>query len=226
MKRHPNKPTKTPPAKPSGAPLAIAAPIRLGKTVAVFLLLLLSLLLLWKFVLLQPVLVLSRQAIEKSFSLLPCPKSGAAQLITVDPANHDWVIHAALLLLTPREITVQLAGDHEAGVRVQPPNLECFHLCLPIFWALVFPVWPGKQLWRILGIGTLVLAIVAQVSLMLFLAYWLNRYFVVAASVWWQFWLNFAGYCTVSVVPYAAPVVLIIVLHRRLRALVFGGSTA
>lgn len=200
--------------------------MRLRRSLALFLILLPSLLVLWRLVLLEPLKALSRGAIQGVFSLLPFPGSGSAELITVDSNNGDWVVHASLLLWQEREITVQLAGAHEAGVRVQPVMLQCFSLCLPIFWALALAVWPGKQLFRVLGIGTLLLAIISEASLVLFLAYWSDRYFVVASSTWAEFWLQLAGYLTLNVVPYATPLVLVIGLHQRLRALVFGGYSA
>lgn len=221
-KRHRPKRPEAPPAARPGVP-APAAPVRPWRSLAVFLILLASLLVLWKLVLLEPLEALSRGAIQGVFSLLPFPGSGSAELITVDRGNGDWIVHASLLLLPEREITVQIAGANEAGVRMQPVMLQCFSLCLPIFWALALAVWPGKRLFRVLGIGTLLLAIISQVSLVVFLAYWTDRYFVVASSTWTEFWLQLAGYLALNVAPYAAPLVLVIALHRRLRSLVFGG---
>lgn len=224
-KRHP---PKQPAAPPAARPEAIetAAPVNLWRSLALFLILLASLLPLWKLVLLQPMMALSRGAIQGSFHLLPFPESASGELITVDTGNGDWIVHASLLLLPEREITKQIAGLHEAGVRMQPVMLQCFSVCLPIFWALALAVWPGRHFWRVLGIGTLLLAVISEASLVLFLAYWTDRYFVVASSTWTQFCLQLAGYLTLNVVPYATPVVLVIWLHRRLRSLVFGGYLA
>ena len=221
-KRHRHKQAEGPPATRPGV-LATVAPVRLWRSLALFLILLASMLLLWKLVLLAPLQALSRGAIQGVFSLLPFPGSGSAELITVDSSTGDWVVHASLLLLTEREITVQIAGANEAGVRMQPVMLQCFSLSLPIFWALALAVCPGKRLWRVLGIGTLLLAIVSQASLVLFLAYWTDRYFVVASSTWSEYLLQLAGYLSLNVVPYATPLVMVISLHRRLRSLVFGG---
>jgi hypothetical protein len=223
--RHRRKPAEAPPA---ARPVALhtAAPVRPWHSLALFLILLASSLALWRLVLLQPLEALSRGAIQGVFSLLSFPASGSSELITVDPGNGDWVVHASLLLLPEREITRQIAGAEEAGVRVQPVMLQCFSLCLPLFWALALAVWPGKQLWRILGIGTPLLAIISEASLVVFLAYWSDRYFVVASSTWSEFCLQLAGYLTLNVVPYATPLVVVIALHRRLRSLVFGGYLA
>jgi hypothetical protein len=195
------------------------------RSLALFAVLLGALLVLWRLVLLEPLLTMSRGAIQSVFSLLPYPGSGSAELITVDSGNGDWVVHASLLLLPERAITTQLAGLRDAGVRTQPVMLQCFSLSLPIFWALALAAWPGKPLGRVLGIGTPLLVIVNQLSLLLFVAYWTNRYFVVASSPWTEFCLNLAGYFALNVAPYATPLILVIWLDRRLRSLVFGGST-
>jgi hypothetical protein len=195
------------------------------RSVSLFVVLLASTLLLWRLVLLPPLLTLSRGAIQSLFRLLPFPGSGSAELISVDGSNGDWVVHASLLSLSERDLTKQIAGSHEAGVRVQPVMLQCFSVSLPIFWSLALAAWPGKELGRILGVGTLLLVVVNELSLMLFLAHWSNRYFVVAASPWPAFFLQLAGYCALNVIPYATPLILVISLDRGLRLRVFGEST-
>jgi hypothetical protein len=222
MSKHPRPKQAEPPPAARPSP-RIATPIHVWRSVGLFVILLATMLLLWRVVLLKPLLALSRGAIQVCFRLLPLPASGSAELITVDSSNGDWIVHGSLLLLREREITQQLAGSRDAGVRTQPVMLQIFSLSLPIFWALVLPVWPGKRIWRILGAGTLLLAAISELSLVLFLAYWTNRYFVVASAPWSEYCLQVAGYCTLNLVPYAAPLVLVIWLHRGLRSLVFGG---
>ena len=78
---------------------------------------------------------------------------------------------------------------------------------------------------RVLGIGTLLTLVINELCLMLFLAHWTNRYYVVAQSPVPEFFLRLAGYCALNVVPYAAPLVLVISLDRGLRRRVFGEST-
>jgi hypothetical protein len=224
--------SKPPQPKPADAPLALerpspgsAAPIHLWRTLGLFVILLATTLLLWRLVLLTPLKALSRGAIQVCFRLLPLPGSGSTELITVDSATGDWIVHGSLLLLRERDITQELAGSSDAGVRMQPAMLQLFSLSLPIYWALALPVWPDKRLWRVLGTGTLLLAVISELSLVLFLAYWINRYFVVASAPWSDFCLRFAGYFTLNVVPYAAPLAMVIWLHPGLRSLVFGGPT-
>src|SRR5579872_7487589 len=98
-------------------------------------------LVLWKSVCLQPLLSLSRGAIQTCFRLSPLPESGSGELITVDSGNGEWNVHAMLLGLPERDITKEIAGQHEAAVRTPIAMLQCFSVCLPIFWALSLAVW-------------------------------------------------------------------------------------
>ncbi|SPF45177.1 membrane hypothetical protein [Candidatus Sulfopaludibacter sp. SbA4] len=194
-------------------------PIHLRRSLALFVILLATMLLLWRLVLLKPMLALSRDIVEVSFSLLP--SAGSAELITMD-SNGDWIVRASLLF-PAREATRQ-ASMGEVGVRTSRKMLQCFSLCFPIFWALALAAWPGRRVWPVLGMGTLLLTITSQLSLVLFLAYWINNFYVVASTPWGTFWMKLAGNCTMDVIPYAAPLLLIIWLDRGLRSLVFGES--
>jgi hypothetical protein len=209
------------PSRPTDA--APTAPIPLGRSLAIFAILMASLLVFWRLVLLKPALDFERGAIQACFRVLPLASSGSGELITLDPQNGDWVVHASLLHLPEREVTRQIAGAQDAGVRTQPVMLQCFSVCFPLFWAVTLAVWPGKEAWRILGIGTLALAIVSEVALILFVAYWTDRYFVVAASRGGEFFLQLVGYCALNVIPYATPLIMAVWLHRRLQAWVFAG---
>jgi hypothetical protein len=185
-----------------------------------FAILLPAMLLLWRLVLLKPLLAVSRGVAEVSFSLLP--GSGSAELITLD-GKGDWIVHASLLF-REREVTRQ-TGLQSPGVRTPLQMLQCFSLCLPIFWALALVTWPGKRVLRVLGLGTFVLAIMSQLSLMAFVAYWTNQFFFVASSPFWMYLLKVTAYCSIDVVPYAVPLALVILLDPEMRRLVCGEST-
>lgn len=195
-------------------------PIRWGRSLAWFLLLLAALLPLWRLVLLDPMLALSRAMVEVPAGVVG--GRGSAELITVS-GEGDWIVHAPVLF-TAREVTRQTALK-EPGVRIPRAALQFFSLSFPIFWALALAVERGRRLGRVAGIGTLALAVVSQVSLLLFVADWINRYYVVAASEWGTSLLNVAGYCATGVIPYAAPLAAIIFLDENLRARLLGEST-
>jgi len=164
-------------------------------------------------------LALSRDVTEVSFSLLS--SAGSAELITID-SNGNWIVRASLLF--PARETTRQTGPGEVGVRTSRKMLQCFSVCFPIFWALALAARPGRRLWPVLGMGTLLLTITSQLSVMLYLAYWINNFYVVASTPRGTFWVTLAGNCTIDVIPYAIPLLLIISLDRRLRSLVFGES--
>jgi hypothetical protein len=166
-------------------------------------------------------LALSRDVMEVADSLLPSARTDPAEFITAD-GQGDWIVRAALLFQA-REVTRQTAL-REPDVRTPRRILQSFSLAFPIFWALALAVGSGKRLAPVLGLGTLLLIIVSQLSLVLFLAYWINIFYVVAQSSWAGFLLHMGGYCAINVIPYAAPLALIIWLDPRLRSRVLGGS--
>ncbi|HLK65923.1 MAG TPA: hypothetical protein VKU19_20955 [Bryobacteraceae bacterium] len=213
---------RAPGSRPSAEDTPATEPPNPWRSLGIFAALLVCALVLWKLVLLTPLLDFSRTVIQVCFRALPFPESQTQQLITVDNGNGDWVVHASYLHLAERDITKQIAGEHEAGVRTQPVMLQVFSLSLPFFWALSLAVWPGKQAARILGLGTLLQLLISQIAMIFFLAYWTDRYFVVASALWSEFLLQLTGYCALNVVPYAAPLITVIWLHQRLRVWVFG----
>lgn len=181
----------------------------LWRSLILFGILLSAALALWRLVLLKPLLALSRDVVDISFSLLVGVSS--AGYVTVDSGG-DWIVHDPLRFPEPR-IAVALEG------------LQCFSMCLPIFWALALAARPGQRLWRVLGLGTLLLVVVSQLSLVLFLVYDANPSFGMVSAPWAVFLLHVAGYCTLNVVPYAAPLMMVMWLDRNLRAQVFPEPT-
>lgn len=171
-----------------------------------FLLLLVPMLTFWRLVLLRPLLTLSFSAVDASFSLLLGNHSEG--YVTLANSRGDWTVHDPLLSPQP-----QISAPVEA--------LQCFSLCLPIFWALALAPGFSQRVWRVLGLGTLLLVIVSQLSIVLFVVYQANQYFGIVSAAWAVFLLHLAGYCSVAVVPYAAPLLIFIWLDRNLRAQVF-----
>jgi len=101
-----------------------------------------------------------------------------------------------------------------------------FTFSLPVFWAIVLAA-PGirRQL-RPLAIGT---ALMAAVEVALLLVYADVSAHKAAAhlapgaqSAGEQWLLHFAEYLTLTVLPYAAPLVVAFAVNRELRRLVFG----
>jgi hypothetical protein len=173
---------------------------------ALFVPLLIAALLLWRLVFLAPLLELSRVVVEVSFSLLP--GAGPAEVVSVD-SKGDWTVRPSAI--TSRETVVLRSG------------LQQFSVCLPIFWALTVAAgFSLQKLGRILGIGTLILMISSQISVVLFLV--CDVLSTVVSSHAALSMINMVHYCLGWVVPYASPLVQLIWLDRQLRELVFGES--
>jgi hypothetical protein len=75
----------------------------------------------------------------------------------------------------------------------------------------------SKQFWRILGIGTGILAILAVLSLLFYTAYTIQNNMRLTAGLSATLW-DGAEYLNVNVVPYMAPILLGLWLHRELRS--------
>jgi hypothetical protein len=96
-----------------------------------------------------------------------------------------------------------------------------FTLGFPLFWALVLAAPRAPRLWRVLAIGTGLLAVLAQLSLLLYAAYSIETTLKLATSgVSIAFW-NGVEYLNVNVVPYVTPLLLAAWLHTGLRAQIF-----
>lgn len=168
----------------------------------------LTTLLLWRLVLLGPLLDLSRGVVEVCFSLLP--GAGPGEVVTVD-SQGNWTVRAA-------------AVTNQGFVALRS-GLQLFSLCLPIFWALTMAACPrsGQRRGRILGVGTLVLTVSSQISVVLFLI--CDALSTAVSSRVALSMIDTAHYCLGWVVPYASPLALLMWLDRGWRELIFGEST-
>lgn len=218
-------PARRRPRKPRGpiraAPRLAGNATRLKPAVFLvrFLPLLVGTLLVWRFLLLSPLLDCSRAGVETFFHLIPGDSMGHIRVEN----QGDWIVYPPGP--PPERGAVQKAGLlTELGVRMPRGMLQCFSLSLPIFWALVLATYPHQRSGRLWGIGSLVLVGISAVSLLVYLAYWSNNLFVIVSSALGNYLLTLAGKLGFGVVPYAAPLVLVIWLDPELRLAVFGES--
>jgi hypothetical protein len=195
-------------------------PLSPGMYLCRFLPLLFANLLLWRLVLVTPLLDMLRLGVEISFSLLHT--RGAISYVSVDHGG-DWIVHPSGLF--PEREMARRAGLTDPVMRAPRQTLQVLTISLPLFWALALAAWPHKQFLRVFGVGTLLLVSIAQVSVVVLLAYWINQRLLIASSAWGNFCLMVAGNLVVQVVPFAAPVIFVIWLDEELRWMVFGAST-
>jgi hypothetical protein len=172
---------------------------------------------LWWFVLLSPMLEGLR--ITTGFLLRTLPGGDRGGNILVD-ANQNWVLRAPLPAAhdaTGRRRFVRLA------IPPRVPNL--FTLGLPLFWAVVLAAPGTRRLWRILAIGTTVLACIAPLALLVYLAQIIKSNLYPASANWAGRLIDLGAYLSATVIPYAAPVLLAVGLNRELRDLILTGQT-
>ena len=182
----------------------------------------------WWWLLLSPLLAglrLSTRAV-----LWLAPGGGSASGVTVQP-NGDWLLRIPLPGFLARQDAVQRAYGRAPGA--PPVNVRSFRLTIgeriptfftlgfPLFWALVLAAPRSRQLWRVLALGTGLLAVLAQLSLLFYAAFSIetNLHLVTSATgsaIWSAF-----EYLNVNVAPYVAPVLLAAWLHTELRAQIF-----
>lgn len=162
--------------------------------------LLIALLILWWFVLLDPLLVLLRWSAELA--------AGSGQRIGVS-ASGDWTFHLA-------------GAGRNIEFDIPRAGVLSFTFSLPAFWALMLAAGDLRRSWRSLAIGT-VLMVAVETLMLLGLARLALR--DIAARLTpgendaLYNWLSHIGeYVIITVLPYAAPFLIALALHRGLRS--------
>jgi hypothetical protein len=190
--------------------------------------LLLALLALWWWVLLTPMLGGMRVATDLILRTLPGGSSVGS--VTLG-SGKDWVLRVPMPAALANQDSVQRAFGRAPGapaVKVRSFKLAIaegiptfFLLSFPLFWALVLAAPRMRRLGRVVAIGTGLLALLAELSLLLYTAFSIeiNLHLVTssaAAAIW-----RGAEYLNVNVVPYLVPLLLAVWLHEGLRAQIF-----
>jgi len=182
----------------------------------------------WWWLLLSPMLAGLRLSTDAVLWLAPGGSSASG--VTVQP-DGDWLLRIPLPEFLARQDAVQRAYGRAPGA--PPVNVRAFRLVIgeqiptfftlgfPLFWALVLAAPRPRRLGRILALGTGLLAVLTQLSLLFYASFSIetNLRLVtspVASTMW-----SAVEYLNVNVVPYVAPVLLAAWLHTELRAQIF-----
>jgi hypothetical protein len=182
--------------------------------------LLVVLLLLWWFVLLNPMLFLLRGSVEICWSLL----FTGEKLIT-ELSSGDWSLRV------PLEATIPDSPGHPGPTEIHSiefdvarSDMMTFTFSLPVYCAIVLAA-PGiRRSLRPLILGTI---LVAVLEIILFLAFAEISAHHAAGQLSGQqsdiskWFLRFGDYLVIDAVPYAAPFVIALCLHRELRCRMF-----
>ncbi len=182
----------------------------------------------WWWVLLSPMLAGLRLSTGAVLWLTPGGRTASGVIIQPDG---DWLVRVPLPGFLAKQDAVQRAYGRKPGA--PPVNVRSFRLTIgetipkfftlgfPLFWALVLATPYSRRVWRVLAIGTGLLAILAQLSLLVYVAYSIvTNLQLVTSSVPATLWRS-VEYLNVNVVPYVAPLLLAAWLHTDLRAQIF-----
>ena len=182
----------------------------------------------WWWLLLSPMLAGLRVSTRAVLWLLPGGRSASG--VTVEP-DGDWLLRVPIPAFVAKLDAVQQAYGRPPGA--PPVKIRSFQLVIgdriptfftlgfPLFWALVLAAPRSPRWWRAWATGTALLALVAQLSLLVYAAFSITATLRVstkgvAGALW-----GAVEYLNVNVAPYAAPLLLAVWLHPGLRAQLF-----
>jgi hypothetical protein len=181
--------------------------------------LLILLLAIWWWVLLNPLLFLLQGA--GGFALDAVYGSGSRDVATVSPSG-DWNF------TIPLEATMRNAPDHPGlsqihSIEFTVPRADmlAFTFSLPVFWAIVLAAGGIRKNLRALVWGTLLMAIVEIVLLLVFAKVTAHQTAGQLSEIQSDFtrWLlRVTNYLVSNVIPFLAPFLVAIALHPELRA--------
>jgi|GEM_PF-1084803 hypothetical protein len=205
--------------------------------------LLILLLVFWWFLLLNPLLFLLRDSAEIFGSLILGDDS--RQFVTETPSG-DWSFRVPLEVAMPpiERAAMPLALEqvplpgvvaprlpqqsgplqiHSIDFDIARSDVNAFTFSLPVFWAIVLAA-PGiRRSLRPLIFGTILVAILEIVLLLIFVEISARNAAAQLApqSGWTKWFLHFGEYLVVNVIPYAAPFPIALSVHRELRSQFF-----
>lgn len=185
--------------------------------------LLILLLVIWWFFLLQPMLFLLHASAETCGGMVFGADSH--ELVTVT-ASGDWSFRVPLDLVV-RDLNGQpgAAQVHSIDFDIPRSDVIAFTFGLPVFWAIILAA-PGiRRSLPPLLFGTLLMAILEIVLLLVFVEISARKVALQLAQSqngMAKWFLHFAEYLLVSIIPYLAPFVIALSVHRELRSQVLG----
>jgi hypothetical protein len=186
--------------------------------------LLVVLLVFWWFVLLNPLLLLLRGSAEFCWGIF---ESDAGKLIAETPAG-DWSLRV------PVEFTMPASPQQPVPLRIHSVDFDvarteaiAFTFSLPVYWAIVLAGSGIRRNLRPLVLGTIAVAAVETILFLAFVEITAHN----AAAQWSQekvdlsrWFFGFSYYLVVDVIPYVAPFLMALGIHRELRGQIFRGA--
>jgi hypothetical protein len=186
--------------------------------------LLVALLGFWWFVLLNPLLLLLRTSSGMFWGIFV---DDSGKFIS-ETAPGVWSLHV------PMQFTAPPSPQQPAPVEVHSVDFDvartdaiAFTFSLPVYWAIVLAATDLRRNLRPLALGTMLVVVLeallflafAEISAHHVAAQWSNQ--KADPSDWF---LRFGYYLVVNVIPYVAPFLIALGLHREFSGQVFRGS--
>ena len=182
----------------------------------------------WWWILLSPMLAGLR--VSTGVLLWAMPGGSSASGVIVQP-DGDWLLRIPLPGFLARQDAVQRAYGRAPGA--PPVNVRSFRLVIgeriptfftlgfPLFWALMLAGPQPRRMWRALALGSGLLAVLAQLSLLFYAAFSIETNLHLVSSATGSAAWSALEYLNVNVAPYVIPVLLAAWLHTELRAQIF-----
>jgi len=174
-----------------------------------------AMLALWWLELRTPMLFLLR--VSESVALRLLANSNSTEPIAVDAAG-DWNFRV------PVEDTNGAVKFRAIEFTMARPDLVLFTFSVPVFWAMVLAAPLGRSGIRALIWGTALVALIEVLSLLAqveMTAYGAAAELHLSADGLAEWSRNFGNRLVIGVVPFAAPVLAAVGLHRELRSQIF-----
>ncbi len=180
--------------------------------------LLAAMLVLWWFVLLNPLLYLLGESASACAAMVLGRTSN--RFIT-ETSSGDWTVEAPLEAVAPG------TPEHPAPIQVRSIDFDmarsdagAFTFGLPVYWAILLAAPGMRRSLRPLLLGTLAMSVVEIVLLLIFaelLAHKTAAQWSTTPNAVANWFYRFGDYLLMSVIPYIAPFVVAIWLHDDLR---------
>lgn len=172
-----------------------------------------GLLVVWWFVLLQPLLAWTRISTDLILNALP---GAGLQTGVIVKADGVWA------LLAPVTLNGQVRN-----VRLEAPQRLPTQLTIgaPLLWAILLAAPRSRSTWRALLIGTAVVLLLPPIGLLAYAAHVAKIYLYPTVHPVAGYFLGAADYVASTVAPYVGPVLLAMGLNTELRALILLGET-
>ena len=189
--------------------------------------LLIGLLTLWWFVLLDPMLSALQGVGDIAARFVFGGNSGEFMR---EDGSRNWTFRVPKKIIVPGS-PVRPMPQQIDSIDFDVPRMDVigFTFSLPLFWAVVLAAPGWRRNLRPFLAGTCLIAVVELILLLTFAATSAHKAAAALLSTpmgAFEAWLlRFSDYLTVLVVPYIAPIVVALAVHRELRRDVFGWTT-